>query len=302
MFNYSIIIPHYNIPHLLKRCLVSIPERGDTQVIVVDDCSNEKEQALLKELERQFPYVQFVYLATNQGGGHARNVGLQYAEGRYVIFADADDFFHDNLNDILHDYRNETCDVVFFNANSVDSTTGKPTHRANLLQSQINRYVNGLDPEAMQLRYLFPEPWCKIVRREFSRANDIKFDETKVINDQTFSYMLGYHAQHVRVDSRIVYCVTYRPESITFTDTFKRDTIWVEVIARKNSFMKKHHIPIFDMEMLVPFRKHIKRGDWQKSEKLFKMAKNYGFTKRFILFQLAQNAVICRMRFFFNKG
>jgi len=39
MYNYSIIIPHYNIPELLMRCLKSIPKRDDIQVIVVDDGS-----------------------------------------------------------------------------------------------------------------------------------------------------------------------------------------------------------------------------------------------------------------------
>ncbi len=41
MFDYSIIIPHYNIPKLLLRCVKSIPERDDVQIIVVDDCSPE---------------------------------------------------------------------------------------------------------------------------------------------------------------------------------------------------------------------------------------------------------------------
>ena len=36
----SIVIPHKNIPELLARCLRSIPERDDIQVIVVDDCSD----------------------------------------------------------------------------------------------------------------------------------------------------------------------------------------------------------------------------------------------------------------------
>ena len=35
----SIIIPHYNIPDLLMRCLKSIPISEDIQVIVVDDNS-----------------------------------------------------------------------------------------------------------------------------------------------------------------------------------------------------------------------------------------------------------------------
>ena len=36
---YSIIIPHYNTPELLLRCVTSIPERNDIQIIVVDDNS-----------------------------------------------------------------------------------------------------------------------------------------------------------------------------------------------------------------------------------------------------------------------
>ena len=39
-YNYSIIIPHKNIPELLQRCLDSIPKREDIQIIVVDDNSD----------------------------------------------------------------------------------------------------------------------------------------------------------------------------------------------------------------------------------------------------------------------
>lgn len=37
---YSIIIPHKNIPHLLQRCLDSIPQRKDVQIIIIDDDSS----------------------------------------------------------------------------------------------------------------------------------------------------------------------------------------------------------------------------------------------------------------------
>ena len=36
---YTFIIPHHNCPELLDRCLTSIPQRDDIQVIVVDDNS-----------------------------------------------------------------------------------------------------------------------------------------------------------------------------------------------------------------------------------------------------------------------
>lgn len=37
---YSVIIPHKNTPELLRRCLSSIPKRGDIQIIVIDDNSD----------------------------------------------------------------------------------------------------------------------------------------------------------------------------------------------------------------------------------------------------------------------
>ena len=47
---YSIIIPHYNNPELLMRCLKSIPVSEDIQVIVVDDNSPNADTA-----QRQTP-------------------------------------------------------------------------------------------------------------------------------------------------------------------------------------------------------------------------------------------------------
>ena len=68
MYQYTIIIPHHNIPGLLRRCLWSIPVREDTQVVVVDDKSSDAFVGQLRELEREFPHVTFVYAETNGGG------------------------------------------------------------------------------------------------------------------------------------------------------------------------------------------------------------------------------------------
>lgn len=38
--NYTIIIPHKNSSNLLLRCLKSIPDREDLEIIIVDDDSN----------------------------------------------------------------------------------------------------------------------------------------------------------------------------------------------------------------------------------------------------------------------
>lgn len=71
-YNYSFIIPHKNCPELLQRCVDSIPERDDVQVIVVDDNSDEEKKPSLKEHKN----LQVILLDASQskGAGRARLV------------------------------------------------------------------------------------------------------------------------------------------------------------------------------------------------------------------------------------
>lgn len=70
MINYSIIIPHKNIPHLLVRCLDSIPQKDDVQIIVIDDNSNitEQNEVSLYALPEKYPYVEFIWGKTRTAG------------------------------------------------------------------------------------------------------------------------------------------------------------------------------------------------------------------------------------------
>lgn len=90
---YSIIIPHYNVPELLQRCLNSIPNLPSFQIIIVDDCSDGKivDFRCFPGMERE--NVKCIFLKEKHGAGFARNLGLRYACGKWVLFADADDFF-----------------------------------------------------------------------------------------------------------------------------------------------------------------------------------------------------------------
>ena len=90
---YSIIIPHYNIPLLLERLLVSIPKRHDVEVIVADDGSPKKVCSELEAMASRRPEIRLLLLEGNLGAGYARNAAIGVARGRWVLFADADDFF-----------------------------------------------------------------------------------------------------------------------------------------------------------------------------------------------------------------
>lgn len=298
---YSIIIPHYNTPHLLRRCLLSVPCREDVQIIVIDDHSSEQALIGIKEIENDFPYVQFIYSEKNKGGGHARNVGLRHAVGKYLLFLDSDDFYHNSISAFLDDYKHEKCDVVFFNADSVDSSNGKPTNRAKVLNGFVNSYVSGKDSTALQLRYLCVEPWNKMVKKELIDSHHIRFDEVYAIDDVTFSYLIGYYAKSIKVDDRMVYCVTSRLDSVTHIQSFDWDLTQMEVLSRKNRFMRTHHIPVFDQGMLYPIRKGLKGRNWDQLDVFFSIAKQYGFSKLFILYTIAKLSLKFRIGTFFSK-
>lgn len=114
MFNYSIIIPHKNIPSLLRRCLDSIPERDDLEIIVVDDNSKEDTIRDLQTIHRN--NIQIIYTKEGKGAGYAMNVGISKAQGKWILFADADDFFLPNVIEKISPYSDCPQNLILFNS------------------------------------------------------------------------------------------------------------------------------------------------------------------------------------------
>jgi glycosyltransferase involved in cell wall biosynthesis len=212
MINYSIIIPHYNIPDLLVRCLQSIPERDDVQVIVVDDNSSGNENYLrdIPELSRK--NVEFYITKDGLGAGHARNIGLQKAKGKWLIFSDADDFFSEDINLILDDYSNAQEDVIFFNTCScLSNNIEKRSNRS--YDILFKNYEKTGDRRWFSICY--PQPWGKIIRHQLVIDNSITFQETKANNDLVFAVKTGTLAKTIKVVNHLMYCYTYREGSLS---------------------------------------------------------------------------------------
>jgi GT2 family glycosyltransferase len=85
----SVIIPTHNRRDSLRLCLDSVllQDHSASQVIVVDDGSQDGTARMLAE---EYPQVQVLHLAQQQGPAAARNRGLQAATGDAVAFTDDD--------------------------------------------------------------------------------------------------------------------------------------------------------------------------------------------------------------------
>lgn len=294
---YSLIIPHYNTPHLLRRLLLSVPVRPDLEIIVVDDCSSKRIEDLNKVV-KEFPSVSFYNTGINGGGGKARNIGLHYAIGKYVFFADADDYFTPGINNILDLFASnkDDIDLIFFDCQAVNSDTYTPSKRANHLNKYISLYKRDQDKAQLYLKFLFGEPWCKLIKKELIERYNIKFEENPVHNDTYFSYMVGYYAKTISVCPIVGYTLTERPVSVS---TYKFSNKWLirtEVLSKKNRFLSDHGIPIFDEYVLTSF-KILYKEDKDTLKKLYEISQNYGFQRHFIIKKILNQY----FRFFLKK-
>lgn len=232
---YSIIIPHKDIPQLLQRCLDSIPEREDVQVIVVDDNSSPEVVDFSSFPGCDRPDVEVFFTKEGKGAGYARNCGLEYARGKWILFADADDFFRQGFLDVLDGYAYKDYDMVIFRADSVDSDT-------LLLVSPRQSCYDDLFEKADwdKLKFSNEVPWAKMISCQLVREHHLRFDETPAANDVLFSTYLDYHARKVTASSKVIYCATIRNASLQYSAILENLLARVDVACRKNSFL--YHI------------------------------------------------------------
>lgn len=243
---YTIIIPHKNIPNLLKRCIDSIPQREDVQVIVVDDNSdpNIVDFAHFPGLERAD--VECYFTKEGKGAGYARNVGLKHARGKWLLFADADDFLHKGALLILDLWKDSEYDIIFFNSNRIDSVTGDD--KGNMISELVTEEM---------LRYKFPVPWGKMIRRELIVTHRIFFDEVLASEDEMFSLKCGYHAQKTKVSQDFLCCNMMRNNSISWCKSFDFLLEKMLVYITVNKFILEHKIdnnmqrPCFDLVLSI---------------------------------------------------
>ncbi|RZL52728.1 MAG: glycosyltransferase family 2 protein, partial [Pedobacter sp.] len=90
----NVMIPVYNGLETLPMALASLSYQtyANWKCIIVNDGSTDGTKAYLDSLEDD--RFQIIHLEKNSGRPYARQVALEAANGKYLAFLDADDFYH----------------------------------------------------------------------------------------------------------------------------------------------------------------------------------------------------------------
>ncbi|QFT08551.1 glycosyltransferase [Vibrio sp. THAF190c] len=103
--NISVIIAVYNQQTHLERCVKSVCEQTTSQdnveILIIDDCSTDKTPKIISDLCNDYDNVYGFKTDKNGGPGAARNLGLENARGKWILFLDSDDSLAENAIDKL---------------------------------------------------------------------------------------------------------------------------------------------------------------------------------------------------------
>lgn len=112
----SIITPVYNSAKFLEETHQSVLNQTftDWEWLITDDCSKDNSVEIIKKWND--PRIVLIQAEKNGGAGHARNLSLAKATGRFITFLDADDLWMPNfLEEMVGFMKRENAELVYSN-------------------------------------------------------------------------------------------------------------------------------------------------------------------------------------------
>lgn len=190
----DIIIPIYNSISYLSKTLDSIKNQSykDYRIYLIDDGDLEDYSNIIDRYKDM--NISFIRLDKNYGPGYARQIGLDYSFGKYIVFLDSDDLFYDN----------DSLKVLYENIQNGDIVTSCVLEETEDGYREWKNETIGLHG--------------KIYSRAFIDSNEIRFNNKRLNEDNYFNCLCKlFEARIIDIDNPTYYWCNNK-ESITRRD------------------------------------------------------------------------------------
>lgn len=221
MTKISIIIPIYNVESYLDKCLTSVVQQtfDDIEIICVDDASTDKSGEILKKYAQSDKRIKILKHSQNLGQSMARNNGLHFSSGEYVLFVDADDILNPNAVHILYEQAvKDDLDIIMYSAHCAvadDCNETNINEMSYVWKGEYSDIYSGMEFFSMALKNHenIGQIWNCMFRRELIQDNTIEFFPGIIYEDNLFFLQTMFFAKRVKCISNILYCYNVRPNS-----------------------------------------------------------------------------------------
>ncbi len=217
----SVIVPIYNIAKYISKCLDSILKQDfeDMEIICINDGSKDNSLDVLNKYKKLGVKI---IDKENEGSGAARNIGLEKAQGEYVLFIDGDDWLRDNsIKKLIKKADELKTDMLIFGGLSYHN--GKGRLGGYSITKFPKKYFRGVY-SAKDLKsdiFKFPTTtWTKLYRRDFLLKNNIKFQNIRAGQDQLPNFHAFITAERIAVLPENLYC--YRKNRLGSTTSVNK--------------------------------------------------------------------------------
>lgn len=212
----SIIAPVYRTPaDLLLRFLKSALNQtlSDIELIAVNDASPDHCPRILNETAASDARMHVVHRDINGRAGMARNDGLNLARGKYVLFADADDFLRPDMCEMLAGIADRRgADIV-----KASFTASDPAGRFVFRRRLPDRVLNLKLPFFRATAYhdFTLALWDKLFRRSVIAPLRFEQYEANIGEDTLFNVAALCRSRKMVMTSYAGYDYTVHPTSAT---------------------------------------------------------------------------------------
>ena len=207
----SIIIPAYNVETYIDQCIKSVLNQTykNYEIILVDDGATDNTGSIC-DMYGKNENIKVIH-KKNGGLSDARNVGLELAGGKYVMFLDSDDYWNDTyfLKKIHERILSKDVDLIVFGYNKILNQkiidTRIPTCNATDICDLVRK--DAFDICA----------WDKVIKRSLLTNNEISFRKNVYSEDMEWCSKVFSTAKSCCVLSEAPYSYRQREGSITKT-------------------------------------------------------------------------------------
>lgn len=179
---FSIIIPVYNVEKYIVKCLESIYKQtySKYEVIIINDGSPDNSKELIKNYIKNKKNFH-LYDKENGGLSDARNYGLKYVTGDYILFIDSDDYIDNELLEKINKkLKQKKYDIIRYGLKIVDEN-------GTILRDTVGITDNNqskLDATKEILNHEFVEPaWLYAYNTKMWKKNDFLYPIGRIHED-----------------------------------------------------------------------------------------------------------------------
>lgn len=249
----TVVIPVYNAEKYLDECVQSVLNQNftDFEILLINDGSSDGSGIICENYASKDSRVK-VFHKKNGGVSTARNMGIEYAKGKWITFIDADDYIQENYFEVLN-LKNDTDWILLDIKRDVFSDMGVGMDFENQVY-EAAEFVN-----IYSLYPHFPEACAKffknsIVKKSNLRFNtDLKFGEDSLFNLQYLKFCQIISTTNI---SKYIYRNGGGGLSKLIQD-IKNDTTLFQEIEKE---LEKHQYPVqfCQQTIRIPLTRYLK--------------------------------------------